>query len=414
MVIKGQKVEVTKAFPGISRLTVGLGWNESAGIEIDASAFLLGPHGKVNQEEDFVFYGNPSAGQNSILLQEGTGDKKQFAIDISKVPSNVEKIAFTLTIYEAINRRQTFGQVQNTYLRIVSQDNGQEIIRFNIEQFTVENSIVVGELYRYKGEWKFNAIGSGFEGGLAALCNNFGVEVDAQPTPAPTPVNQPPQPPTPPTPPSPAPTPINLSKVELKKKGDTISLKKTSGALGEILVNLNWNQTSGNKRRGIGFLDFGQRGNVDLDLGCLFELHDGSKGCIQALGEQFGYYHDYPFVALDGDDRTGTRANGENLRINGSRTDEIKRILVFAFIYDGVASWSEADGVVSIKQADNPEIEVRLDVHDPRKTMCAIAMIENLNGQTFTIRRLVEYFKGHAEMDQAYNWGLRWRAGSKD
>lgn len=413
MVIKGQKVEVTKSFPGISRLTVGLGWNEAAGIDIDASAFLLGTHGKVNQEEDFVFYGNPSAGQNSVSLQEGIGDKKQFGIDISKVPSNVEKIAFTLTIYEAINRRQTFGQVRNTYLRIVNQDNSQEIIRFNIEQFTVENSIVVGELYRYKGEWKFNAIGSGFEGGLAALCNNFGVEVETQPTPAPIPVSQPPQPPAPPVPPAPA--PINLSKVELKKKGDSISLKKTNGALGEILVNLNWNRTSGRgKRRAIGFLDFGENGNVDLDLGCLFELHDGSIGCIQALGERFGYYHDFPFIALDGDDRTGTKTNGENLRINGSRVDELKRILIYAYIYDGVASWSEADGVVSIKQADNPEIEVRLDVHDPRKTMCAIAMIENQNGQTFSIRRLVEYFSGHEEMDRAYRWGLRWVAGSKD
>ncbi|WP_289142551.1 TerD family protein [uncultured Brevibacillus sp.] len=407
MVIKGQKVEVTKSFPGIRCLTVGLGWNESAGIDIDASAFLLGAHGKVNQEEDFVFYGNPSAGQNSVCLLEGTGDKKQFGIDITKVPSNVEKIAFTLTIYEAINRRQTFGQVSNAYLRIVNQDNGQEIIRFNIDQFTVENSIVVGELYRYKGDWKFNAIGSGFDGGLAALCNNFGVEVDAQTTPPPVPTpGSPPQPPTL--------EPINLSKVELKKKGDSISLKKTNGELGEILVNLNWNQTSGGKRRGLGFLNFGEKGNVDLDLGCLFELHDGSKGCVQALGERFGNYHDFPFISLDGDDRTGTKTNGENLRINGSRVDEIKRILIYAYIYDGVASWSEADGVVSIKQADNPEIEVRLDVHDPRKTMCAIAMIENQNGQTFSIRRLVDYFSGHSEMDRTYRWGLRWVAGSKD
>jgi tellurite resistance protein TerA len=408
MVIKGQKADVTRLFPGISKLTVGLGWIEPSGMEVDASAFLLGPHGKVNKEEDFVFYGNPSAGQNSVSILNGGGDRQQFTIDLTRVPANVVKIAFTLTIYDAINRRQTFGQVKNTYLRIVNQSTGQEIIRFNIEQFSIENAIVVGELYRYKGEWKFNAIGSGFHGGLAALCKNFGVEVADQPTSSPTPVHQPPQPPNP-TPPA----PINLSKIELKKKGDTISLKKTKGSLGEILVNLNWNQTT-RKKRGIGFLNWEEPENVDLDLGCLFEFKDGYKGAIQALGGSFGRFHDYPYISLDGDDRTGKVASGENIRINGAHVKEFRRILIYAYIYDGIASWSEADGVVTIKQSDNPDIEVRLDVHDPRKSMCAIAMIENLDGETFTIKRLVEYFSGHEEMDRTYRWGLRWVAGSKD
>ncbi|MNP10738.1 Tellurium resistance protein [compost metagenome] len=198
---------------------------------------------------------------------------------------------------------------------------------------------------------------------------------------------------------------INLSKIELKKKGDVINLQKGSGPIGEVLVNLNWN-------RGKSSSFFASKG-IDLDLGCLFELKDGRKGAIQALGDSFGSLNRVPFVALDGDDRTGAVTSGENLRINGKHVSDIKRIVVYAFIYEGVTKWSDADGVVTIKQNGGPDIEVKLDQHDNRKGMCAIAMIRNVNDQTFSIERLVEYFSGHEELDRAYNWGLNWVAGSK-
>ncbi|MGC5326527.1 TerD family protein [Brevibacillus sp. SYSU BS000544] len=407
--VKGQKVDVTKTVPGLSNIVVRLGWSNMDGIDLDASAFLLGPNGKVLQENDFVFYSNPSGGQGSVVHSTNIAggdrsDKEQISIDLLRVPSTIQKVAFTITIYDAKNRRHSFGQVSNPYIR-VSALNGAELFRFDLgNSLSTETAIVVGELYRHNGEWKFNAIGSGFNGGLAALCNNFGVEVEEeQSNLPPAPVNQPPTPPPPPPP-----TPINLAKIELKKKGDVVSLKKTSGSLGEVLVNLNWNQKP--KKHGIGFLL--QTEKIDLDLGCLYELTDGYKGCIQALGNNFGYFHDFPYIALDGDDRTGSKTGGENLRINGKQVHEFRRILIYAYIYEGVAKWAETDGVVTIKQADNPDIEVKMDVHDPRKIMCAVAMIER-QGDTFSIKRLVEYFSGHEPMDRHYDWNMNWRAGSK-
>ncbi|MBW7456055.1 TerD family protein, partial [Paenibacillus sepulcri] len=200
---------------------------------------------------------------------------------------------------------------------------------------------------------------------------------------------------------------LNLTKIELKKKGDTINLKKSAGGLGEILINLNWNQ----KKSKTGL--FGRSKGVDLDLACLFELKNGDKGVVQALGSSFGSLDRPPFIALDGDDRTGTVSTGENMRINGARIADIKRIVVFTFIYEGVKNWSDADGVITIKQAGGPEIVVHMNEHDNSKGMCAIAMITNVNNETFSIERLVQFFNGHREVDEAYSWGLRWKAGSK-
>jgi tellurite resistance protein TerA len=409
MVVKGQKVDVTKQFPGLSKVIVGLGWRAQSGLELDASAFQLGASGKVKREEDFIFYGNPRSVNGSVAMCDGSGDAQQFELELSAIPADVEKIAFTITIYDAISRGQTFRQVSDMYLRILHPVTKVEIIRFPLNNFSIENSIVSGELYRYKGEWKFNAISSGFHGGLAALCGNFGVEV-AQPEtsgvpPAPT-SSQAPPPPPPAPPPAP---PINLTKVELTKRGETISLRKSSGALGQISVNLNWNRQT---KKSIGFFGFDKPGGMDLDLGCLFEMSDGYKGCIQALGGNFGDYEYFPYVELDGDDRTGARSDGENLRINGNHVREFDRILLYAYIYEGAAKWAETDGVVTIRQAENPDITVRMDVHDPRKIMCAVAMIERID-DTFQIRRLVEYFNGHKQMDRFYGWNMDWSAGSK-
>lgn len=205
---------------------------------------------------------------------------------------------------------------------------------------------------------------------------------------------------------------VSLNKIELTKKGQSINLAKdNTKSVGEILVNLNWNQ----QKSSGGFFSalFGKDNSVDLDLGCLYELKNGEKGCVQALGEAFGSLQSYPFMELDGDDRTGAVSGGENLRINGNEIAEIKRVLVYAFIYEGVPNWSEADGVVTLKYPAGPDIEVKLNEHRNGKIMCAIAMIENVNDETFSVQRLVEYFKGHKEMDRAYGWGMRWTTGSK-
>ena len=186
---KGQKVDLTKGNAGLKSIMVGLGWDVNAfdsgtDFDLDAAAFMCGSNGKCPTEKEFVFYGNLEHGSGSVkhmgdnLTGEGDGDDEQILIDLSKVPSNVDKIAFTVTIYDADQRRQNFGQVSNAYIRIVDDATNTELIRYDLgEDFSIETAVVVGELYRHNGEWKFNAIGSGFQGGLAALCGHYGIDV---------------------------------------------------------------------------------------------------------------------------------------------------------------------------------------------------------------------------------------------
>ena len=185
---KGQKIDLTKTNPGLSKVLIGLGWDTNkydggGEFDLDTAAFCLGDSGKVNSQEDFVFYGNLTHKSGAIthlgdnLTGEGDGDDEQIKIDLSQVPAEITKIDFTATIYEAEQRRQNFGQVSNAYIRVVNEATGEELIRYDLgEDFSIETAVVVGELYRNAGEWKFNAIGSGFQGGLAALCQNFGID----------------------------------------------------------------------------------------------------------------------------------------------------------------------------------------------------------------------------------------------
>lgn len=187
---KGQKVSLTKDNPGLKKVVVGLGWDVNAfdtggDFDLDAAAFLLNDTGRVGSSSDFVFYGNLSHPSGSVIHQGdnltgvGGGDDEQIKIDLSKVPDNVTKIAFTVTIYEPEQRKQNFGQVNNAFIRIYNEENGEEMLRYDLgEDFSIETAAVFGELYKSDSEWKFNAIGSGFQGGLAALCANFGVDVE--------------------------------------------------------------------------------------------------------------------------------------------------------------------------------------------------------------------------------------------
>ena len=191
--------------------------------------------------------------------------------------------------------------------------------------------------------------------------------------------------------------------VELKK-GQKVNLKKKV-PIGEILINLNWDQP---KKR---FL-FSPR-PIDLDLGCLYELKNGRKGTVQALGNAFGHLDHEPWIALDGDDRTGASAGGENLRINGAKIAEIQRVLVYTFIYEGAADWQTANGVVTLRYPGNEDIIVRMDEYNNARRMCAIALLENNGDDGFSVEKQVTFFDGHAQMDKAYGWGMRWVPGRK-
>lgn len=185
---KGQKVDLTKGNPGLKNIMIGLGWDVNAftgaDFDLDASAFLAGDNGRCPTEKEFIFYGNLEHSSGAVkhmgdnLTGSGDGDDEQIMVDLTKIPSNISKIAFTVTIYDAEVRRQNFGQVSNAFIRIVDETTGVEIVRYDLtEDFSIETAIVVGELYKHNGEWKFNAIGSGFQGGLAALCGHYGIEV---------------------------------------------------------------------------------------------------------------------------------------------------------------------------------------------------------------------------------------------
>lgn len=187
---KGQKVSITKGNPGLTKVVVGLGWDinqfDTGGdFDLDTAAFLLTDTGKVSKSEDFVFFGNLKHPSGSVehlgdnLTGAGEGDDEQIKINLSLVPENISKIAFSVTIYEAEQRRQNFGQVNRAFIRIYNEVTGEELLRYDLgEDFSIETAAVFGELYKNNGEWKFNAIGSGYQGGLAALCVNYGVDVE--------------------------------------------------------------------------------------------------------------------------------------------------------------------------------------------------------------------------------------------
>jgi tellurium resistance protein TerD len=186
---KGQKVDLTKTNPGLTSVVVGLGWDTNKydggnDFDLDSSVFLLGENGKVTNESDFIFYNNREGAGGSVVhtgdnrTGDGDGDDEQVKINLTNVPANIQRIAFTITIHDAESRSQNFGQVSNSYARIFNEATGEELTRYDLgEDFSIETAIVVGELYRHNGEWKFSAIGSGYQGGLAALATDFGLSI---------------------------------------------------------------------------------------------------------------------------------------------------------------------------------------------------------------------------------------------
>ncbi|HEY2165838.1 MAG TPA: hypothetical protein VGH01_01625 [Jatrophihabitantaceae bacterium] len=206
---------------------------------------------------------------------------------------------------------------------------------------------------------------------------------------------------------------VSLTKVTLTKQAPTVSLTKQGSAGGILRVNLNWNARPDAGRGG-----FFRRAvpELDLDLGCLYEFTDGTKGVVQALGNSFtarprGLGENV--IWLDGDDRSGANTGGENLFVNLAHLDRIRRILVFALIYQGAANWAAAAGVATLFPATGPQVEVVLD--DPRDgaRICAIALLES-TGADLSVRREVNYLNGAQRvLDEAYGWGMQWTAGRK-
>lgn len=370
-----------------------------SGPYLDLSAFLLNAQGKVSRDDDFVFYNQPVRTDQGVELEP---ELSRLTLHLDRTQPSVQKIALTMTITDGQAKGRNFAEIQHVTVLVKDFLTGFEIASFTFDTSkNRETALILAEFYRYQDKWKLRAVGQGFIGGLQPLAEFYGVDVsEGESNPAPASKDSP-EPVTPPQ-------KLNLSKITLDKRGQSISLEKNRDGLGEILVNLNWNATP---VKSVGLFG-GKAEGIDLDLACLWEFQDGARGAVQALGGHFGNLHQFPFIELDQDDRSGRSIGGETLRINGSHWPEFSRVLIFAFIYEGVPNWSHVDAVIAIRSQNQPDIEVRLDSHRNDQFMCAIAMLENINGQ-LRITKLVDYFSGHQQMDHAYGWGLNYVAGSK-
>ena len=185
---KGGNLSLSKTDLSLTKILIGLGWDErstdGAGFDLDASAFLLTASGKVRGDADFIFYNQLKSTDGSVehtgdnRTGQGDGDDESMKVDLSKVPADITKVAFTVTIHDADARRQNFGQVANAFIRVVNDVTGTEIVRYDLaEDYSTETAMVFGELYRHNEEWKFRAVGQGYVGGLKAMCDQYGIQI---------------------------------------------------------------------------------------------------------------------------------------------------------------------------------------------------------------------------------------------
>ncbi|WP_033318554.1 TerD family protein [Streptomyces yerevanensis] len=421
-----------------SGLRVELGWGSGPGVpDADASALLL-VSGKVRSDDDFVFFNQPTHASGAVR-REGKKDAggqvtDTLIVDLARVEPAIETVVLV-----ASTDGGTFGQVPGLYIRVLDAQQGTEVARFDSEGATVETAFVLGEFYRRQGAWKFRAVGQGYSSGLEGLATDFGITVDepqqaappASTTPSPVPSTPPPPAPVAPpvtaappvTPPAAPPAqpaaPVRLTKVTLTKEAPSVSLTKQGGTSGAMRVNLNWQvrkQFSGWRSK------LGQavamHADLDLDLCALYELSDSSKGVVQALGNAFGALHQPPFIHLDGDDRTGASASGENMSINLDHQQYFRRILIFVTIYEGARSFADLDATVTLQPLHGAPIDFSLGECTVPSTVCALALITN-TGSDLVVQREARFLvpergvSPQRTVDYAYGWGMNWTPGRK-
>ncbi|MFJ3194287.1 TerD family protein [Streptomyces griseoviridis] len=430
---KGQNTPVPT-----TALRVELGWRSGPAVpDADASALLL-VGGKVRSDGDFVFYNQP-AHTSGAVRHEGKRDgggsvTDTLLVDLARVEPAVEKIVLVASADGG-----TFGSVPGLYIEVTDAAQGGVVARFDSAGASVETAFLLGEFYRRQGAWKFRAVGQGYSTGLEGLATDFGITVDepqrapaaAPPppsaTPAPhNPVAPPPPaappvaPPPPVTPPPVAPAaPVRLTKVTLTKAAPAVSLAKQGGTSGALRVNLNWQsrkQFSGwGSKRGRAVA---RHADLDLDLCALYELTDGRKGVVQALGNSFGALHRPPYIHLDGDDRTGAVESGENLTVNLDHTRDFRRILVFVTIYEGARSFADLHATVTLQPQFGAPIDFSLDECTVPSTVCALALLTN-TGDDLMVQREARYLvpergvSPQRTIDHVYGWGMNWTPGRK-
>lgn len=409
-----------------SAVRVELGWRSAAGTpDVDASALLL-VTGKVRSDADFVFYNQPAHASGAVRHEgkrpAGDAVTDTLAVDLARVEPEVERI-----VLAASSDGGTFGRVPGLYVRVLDAASGAEIARYDSQDATVETAFVLGELYRRQGSWKFRAVGQGYDSGLAGLATDFGISVDepqraAAPAAAPAPplrtASPPPAPPAAPAPP-PAATPVRLSKVTLTKEAPSVSLTKQGGTSGTMRVNLNWQVRKQFKGWGAKLgRAVAAHSDLDLDLCALYELTDGRKGVVQALGNAFGSLDRPPYIHLDGDDRTGALSSGENLTINLDHKDQLRRVVIFVTIYEGARSFADLDATVTLQPQHGAPVDFSLGECTVPSTVCALALITN-TGSDLVVQREARFLvpdrgvSPQRTIDYAYGWGMNWTPGRK-
>lgn len=411
------------------RVRVELGWRPGPGVpDIDASALLLAD-GKVRSDADFVFYNQPAHASGAVR-HEGKGPGTDaVSVDLGRVESGIERI-----VLAASADGGTFGQVPGLHIRVLDAADGTELARYDSQDASVETAFVLGELYRRQGAWKFRAVGQGYGSGLEGLATDFGITVDepeqaapapapaaAVPPPPPAPPVRPAAPAAPPASPAPAPAPaapVRLSKVTLTKDAPAVSLIKQGGTSGAMRVNLSWQVRKQFQGWGAKLgRAVAMHGDLDLDLCALYELADGRKGVVQALGNAFGAYDQPPFIHLDGDDRTGGTP-GENLTVNLDHTAALRRVLIFVTIYEGARSFADLDAHVTLQPQHGAAIDFSLGQCTVPSTVCALALITN-TGSDLVVQREARFLvpergvSPQRTVDYAYGWGMNWTPGRK-
>jgi tellurite resistance protein TerA len=406
--------------------------------DVDASALLL-VSGKVRSDADFVFYNQPAHSSGAVRHEgkrnEGGQVSDALLVDLARAEPVIENV-----VLAASSDGGSFGRVPGLYIRVLDARHGTEIARFDSADATVETAFVLGEFYRRQGAWKFRAVGQGYGSGLEGLATDYGITVDEPqhaappaapapqgpatlvqgPPPVAPPVTMPPvAPPVAPLPPAAPPQPVRLTKVTLTKEAPSVSLSKQGGTSGAMSVNLNWEVRKqfkgwGSKRgRAVAM-----HADLDLDLCALYELSDGRKGVVQALGNAFGALHQPPYIHLDGDDRTGAVAGGENLSINLDHKQSFRRILIFVTIYEGARSFADLHATVTLQPLNGAPIDFSLDECTVPSTVCALALITG-SGADLVVQREARYLipargvSPQRTVDHAYGWGMNWTPGRK-
>ncbi|MFF0013769.1 TerD family protein [Streptomyces sp. NPDC005374] len=395
-------------------LRVELSWRSGPGVPlVDASALLL-VAGRVRSDADFVFYNQPEHASGAVRHEgkrtDGGRVTDTLLVDLARVEPSVETVVLAASADDA-----TFAQVPDLCIEVRDTAHGTVAARFDSMDATVETAFVLGEFYRRQGAWKFRAVGQGYDSGLEGLATDFGITVDepqhaAPPVTAPAPVG---------APPPPAAQPVRLTKVTLTKSAPSVSLAKQGGTSGAMRVNLNWQvhkQFSGwGSKRGRATA---MHADLDLDLCALYELADGRKGVVQALGNAYGALHQPPYIHLDGDDRTGSVATGENLTVNLDHRRDFRRILVFVTIYEGARSFADLHATVTLQPQNGGPIEFSLDECTVPSTVCALALITH-TGDDLVVQREARYLvpdrgvSPQRTVDHAYGWGMNWTPGRK-